>query len=122
MPPTIPTSDIALQVKMEAKKGGKEPELTQRAMENIKNVLQACFQPSPDTSGPILHVDVLQCTQGSRCGRICCAELGMGWVVLEVSWRLTQLPSLTDNEGRRPNASNVGTPVALALPIFANLI
>ncbi|KAL3893227.1 MAG: hypothetical protein SGARI_008304 [Bacillariaceae sp.] len=37
-----------------------------------------------------IKIDILQCTEGSRCGRICCSEIGVGWVVLEIKWQLLQ--------------------------------
>jgi hypothetical protein len=43
----------------------------------------------PTSKGDItLKITVLACSEGSRCGRICCAELGVGWVVLECEWLL----------------------------------
>jgi hypothetical protein len=36
----------------------------------------------------ILKITVLACSGGSRFGRICCAELGVGWVMLDCEWLL----------------------------------
>jgi hypothetical protein len=36
----------------------------------------------------MLNLNILQCTEGSRWGRICCGELGLGWIVLETKWEL----------------------------------
>lgn len=40
--------------------------------------------------GVELKISFLQCTKGSRWGRMCCGELGMGWVVLELDWSLVE--------------------------------
>jgi hypothetical protein len=43
----------------------------------------------PTSKGDItLKISVLACSEGSRCGRICCAELGVGWVMLDCEWLL----------------------------------
>jgi hypothetical protein len=35
-----------------------------------------------------LAIKITRCTEGSRMGRICCAELGMGWALFHFSWQL----------------------------------
>jgi hypothetical protein len=35
-----------------------------------------------------LNVTIIACSEGSRWGRICCGELGVGWVLLKLNWHL----------------------------------
>jgi hypothetical protein len=43
----------------------------------------------PPTKGDItLKITVVACSEGDRYGRICCAELGVGWVMLDCEWLL----------------------------------
>jgi len=35
-----------------------------------------------------IKIELLQCHEGSRWGRMCCGGLGFGWVVLEAEWQL----------------------------------
>jgi hypothetical protein len=37
-----------------------------------------------------LNVTITACSEGSRLGRICCGELGVGWVVLKLKWHLSK--------------------------------
>lgn len=50
----------------------------------LKETIPNCNEKGSNT----LTIDILQCTEGSRWGRVCCSEVGVGWVVLEVSWKL----------------------------------
>jgi hypothetical protein len=43
-----------------------------------------------DERATTLNVTITACSEGSRCGRICCGELGVGWVVLKASWHLSR--------------------------------
>jgi hypothetical protein len=43
----------------------------------------------PPNAGDItLTITIVACSEGSRYGRLCCGELGVGWVVLECEWLL----------------------------------
>jgi len=56
----------------------------------MSNVL-ADAECYPSDKGDIsLKISLLKCTEGDRCGRICCGKLGMGWVVLKAEWQLVQ--------------------------------
>lgn len=79
---------------------------THRAAEvkiEMLEVLLKYFFPSgyENKGGNItLKIDLLQCQEGSRWGRMCCGGLGFGWVVLETEWRLSRgaKPLLTKRE------------------------
>ena len=65
----------------------KGDEITNRVIERLKNELESLkeyFQLSTE----VLTLNIIQCTDGSRWGRMCCGELGVGWIVLEIKWRL----------------------------------
>ena len=38
--------------------------------------------------GDVLLITIKQCSKGGRWTRMCCAELGMGWVRLVIHWAL----------------------------------
>jgi hypothetical protein len=45
----------------------------------------------PPTKGDItLEINIVACSEGDRCGRLCCAELGVGWVMLDCDWLLME--------------------------------
>ena len=68
-------------------------EIVNRVMDRLNECFKKTFPnlivESTSKSRYVLTVTLLQCTEGSRWGRICCGELGVGWVVLEIQWKLT---------------------------------
>ena len=38
--------------------------------------------------GNVLVITINQCSKGGRWSRMCCAELGMGWIRLNMRWEL----------------------------------
>lgn len=58
----------------------------------------------------ILNIKILQCTEGSRMGRICCAEMGVGWVVLEIQWALKDEKGnvLANGSKKLQDSGNIG--------------
>jgi|EP00979_Chaetoceros_neogracilis_P008944 hypothetical protein len=59
-----------------------ETNLETRLAQGIKTPL-----PNPTLT---LHVQITRCTPGSRAGRICCGELGLGWALLFVKWSISE--------------------------------
>jgi hypothetical protein len=50
-----------------------------------------------------LNVTIIACSEGSRWGRMCCGELGVGWVLLKLNWHLLSKDNkrLTNPTGER---------------------
>jgi len=44
---------------------------------------------SPNNNKLTLHINIVRCSDGSRAGRMCFGELGMGWALLFLRWRLS---------------------------------
>jgi hypothetical protein len=43
-----------------------------------------------------IQLKIKRCSEGSRWGRICCGELGMGWSLLFVEWTLVEKDAEND--------------------------
>ena len=93
-------------------------EISNRVVDKLRTQLSTQFHIMDGTAAtthPTLSIVVLQCTAGSRWGRACCAELGMGWVVLEIQWKLTSSSTGDDTVAclaqgceKRRDAGNMG--------------
>jgi len=75
---------VGVKIKYEISGGG---EIVNRVIERMNKELDVLKNGS---NNPImsLNLNILQCTEGSRWGRMCCAEVGVGWIVLEIKWEL----------------------------------
>jgi len=54
----------------------------------------------------ILHVNIDNCTPGSRWGRMCCGELGVGWAVLCISWSVEDGNKVGMNRNKKEFATS----------------
>lgn len=61
-------------------------ELANQAVERLTRLINI---GRPDAA---IDINIEMCTEGSRWGRICCGELGMGWIVLNLTWQLQGNP------------------------------
>ena len=60
------------------------------ASESMQNTLEQRFKNHASSAATTIHIQFIQCSEGDRSLRMWCGEFGMGWVVLEVKWFLTQ--------------------------------
>jgi hypothetical protein len=72
-------------------KDQKVPDRVTLANKVVERMSETIFRGNffPPSKGDItLKITVVACSEGSRWGRICCGELGMGWVMLDCDWLL----------------------------------
>jgi hypothetical protein len=62
--------------------------LANKVVERMSETIQQGNFFPPNKGDITLKIAVVACSEGSRCGRICCGELGMGWVMLDCDWLL----------------------------------
>jgi hypothetical protein len=60
-----------------------------KAGSTMQKVLASKYFP-PGEGTSTLKVTILSVSKGSRWGRICCGEVGVGWAVLKSEWCLTR--------------------------------
>ena len=89
--------------------GGDES--TNRVCDRLDKELQS-LKKFTTGSPKILTLEIIRCTEGSRWGRICCAELGEGWIILKIRWALTIEGSpetvLATGESKLEDSGNIG--------------
>jgi len=95
VPPTSQEkSRVTYEVKLSEKHNmdGKKQSEAYRVGSQMKKVLASSiyFPPSDEDDAVSLKVKILSVTKGSRWGRICCGEFGVGWAVLKTEWCLTR--------------------------------
>jgi hypothetical protein len=86
------TVRVAVEVKLRPK-DQKVPNRVAMANAIVERMLETIQSGNffPPNKGDItLKVTVMACSEGSRCGRICCGELGVGWVMLDCEWLLAR--------------------------------
>jgi hypothetical protein len=62
--------------------------LANKVVERMSETIQRGSFFPPNKGDITLKITVMACSEGSRCGRICCGELGVGWVMLDCDWLL----------------------------------
>jgi hypothetical protein len=62
--------------------------LANKVVERMSETIQRGSFFPPNKGDITLKITVVACSEGSRCGRICCGELGVGWVMLDCDWLL----------------------------------
>ena len=82
--PTLSSEGKSIKINYEISGGG---EIVNRVIERMNKELSVLKNGSKNGS-TVLNLSILQCTEGDRWGRICCGELGVGWIVLEIEWKL----------------------------------
>lgn len=63
------------------------------------------------TKGNVLVITIKQCSKGGRWARMCCAELGMGWMRLSMRWELKDSKggaALASGECHLEDSGNIG--------------
>ena len=81
--PTLSSEGKSIKINYEISGGG---EIVNRVIERMNKELSVLKNGSNGST--VLNLSILQCTEGDRWGRICCGELGVGWIVLEIEWNL----------------------------------
>mmetsp|Transcript_48506 Transcript_48506/g.48867 ORF Transcript_48506/g.48867 Transcript_48506/m.48867 type:complete len:135 (-) Transcript_48506:106-510(-) len=83
-------------------------EMTNRVVDCLNKEL-AELKSSTKGSPKVLKLDINSCTKGSRWGRMCCAELGMGWIKLQVKWTLMlEKELLVEGTWKGDDAAGIG--------------
>lgn len=75
--------------------------LAQRMREGTLDHMFPCSKTGDATTLRLtLKIVITACSEGNRMGRMCCAELGLGWVKLHMDWSLWKDPNerLTDSK------------------------
>jgi hypothetical protein len=62
--------------------------LANKVVELMSETIQRGSFFPPGKGDITLMIIVVACSEGSRCGRICCTDLGAGWVMLDCEWVL----------------------------------
>ena len=75
---------VGVKIRYKISGGG---EIVNRVIERLNKEL-GVLKNGSNNPNMCLNLNILQCTEGSRWGRICCGELGAGWIVLEIKWEL----------------------------------
>jgi hypothetical protein len=94
--PAPPSSDyikairLAFEVELRPKdqKVPGRVALANKVVERMSETIQRGSFFPPNKGDITLKIKVVACSEGSRCGRICCGELGVGWVKLDCEWLL----------------------------------
>jgi hypothetical protein len=92
-PTVLPTQEarVFYEVKLDPKlaNDGQAQSEAYRAGSQMTKVLAAQYF-KPSEGDVTLKVAVLSISKGSRWGRICCGECGVGWASLTTEWCLTR--------------------------------
>jgi hypothetical protein len=87
------TVRVAFEVKLRPK-DQKVPNRVTMANDVVERMSETILQKGnffpPNKRDITLKVTVVACSEGSRWGRICCGELGVGWVMLDCEWLLAR--------------------------------
>ena len=85
---------VNVQLRLEKRDAGKSYNV-RLAEENAKllqtNLETQLKQGSTSAFATLaLHINITRCTPGSRAGRVCCGELGVGWALLFIQWSISE--------------------------------
>lgn len=89
--PPVQDSRVVYEVKLDEKhkNDGAMQSDAYKVGSTMQKVLASKYFPVGEGTAT-LKVTILSVSKGSRWGRICCGELGLGWAVLRTEWCLTR--------------------------------
>ena len=87
------SSDLANEDKKVLFRVGYVKTLAAEMKQPFSQHLGIPVEESNKTKPLLLKIVITRCSEGDRCGRICCAELGMGWVVFAFHWSIVDAAS-----------------------------
>lgn len=76
-------------------------EIVNRVIEALNSSLARNGIENNKQGSRTLSIEILECTDGSRWGRICCAELGYGWIILDARWKVKDMDGKILKQGTK---------------------